>query len=596
MAAAGAIDTDAAFRPHVLREYALLADGERGALLGPHGEITWLCAPGWASDAVFSTLVGGSGTYAVTPADRRHVWGGYYEPSTLIWHSRWITSDGVVECREALAFPGDPGRVLLLRRVLAVRGAARIRVLLDARAGFGRHGSHGLNRHDDGTWTGRTGTLRWRWAGGAGARPHPAAHGRSEVLAAELTVPEGGHHDLVFELTEGPLPGDRIDADREWRATEAAWRRASPGLKDTIASRDAYHAYAVLRGLTSSGGGMVAAATTSLPERAEEGRNYDYRYAWVRDQSYAGIAAASVGAMDLLDGAARFVTGCLLADGPQLKPAYTVDGHPVPSEQTLDLPGYPGGTDRIGNWVNQQFQLDAFGEALQLLAAAAREGRLDTDAERAAGVAIDAIERRWTEDDAGIWEVDTRQWTHSRLACVAGLRAIAAVPGADATRCTSLADAILAGTARTSLHEDSYWLRCPGQPGTDASLLLPPVRGALPPGDPRTVATLHAVRQQLSRDYYVYRFRHDQRDLGAAEGAFLLCGFMMALAEHQQGHAVRAIRYFERNRAACGPAGLFSEEYDVTQRQLRGNLPQAFVHALLLECAGRLTSDQLTPD
>ena len=597
MAAGDAIDTGAASRPHVLREYALLADGERGALIGPHGDITWMCAPRWDSDAVFSALIGGDGMYAVTPADERHVWGGYYEPGSLIWHSRWITSDSMIECREALAFPGDPGRVVLVRQVRAVRGDARVRVVLEPRPGFGGRGSHDLTLHD-GVWAGRAGPLRWRWAGGGDAKPHPATHGRGEVLAMELTVPAGGHHDLVLELAGHELPGQLIDPGREWAATEAAWARARPGLADSIAPRDAQHAWAVLRGLTSSGGGMVAAATMSLPERADAGRNYDYRYAWIRDQSYAGLAAAAVGATELLDGAVRFVSGRLLADGPQLKPAYTVDGGPVPSEQSLDLPGYPGGADKVGNWVNQQFQLDAFGEALQLLAAAARDGRLDADAERAIHNAIEAIDRRWTQDDAGIWEVDNRQWTQSRLACVAGLRAIAAVPaaGADVARCTSLADAILAQTARTSLHSGGYWLRQPGQDGTDASLLLPPVRGALPADDPRTVATLHAVRQELSRDFYVYRFRHDQRNLGAAEGAFLLCGFMMALAEHHHGDPVRAIRYFERNRAACGPAGLFSEEFDVTQRQLRGNLPQAFVHALLLECAGRLAGDALTPD
>ena len=589
MAADGAINTGTAYQPHVLREYALLADGERGALVGPHGDITWMCAPRWDSDAVFSTLIGGGGVYAVTPADERHVWGGHYEPGGLIWRSRWITSDGVVECREALAFPGDPDRVVLLRRIIAARGPARVRVLLEPQARFGRDGSDDLKQHDNGAWTGRTGPLRWRWTGAGGA------HDRGDVLAAELTVPAGNHHDLVLELAEKELPDDLPDAGREWAATEAAWARGRPDLAGSIAPRDAHHAWAVLRGLTSIGGGMVAAATMSLPERADAGRNYDYRYAWIRDQSYAGLAAAAVGATDLLNGAVAFITQRLLADGPQLKPAYTVDGGPVPAEQSLQLPGYPGGADKIGNWVNRQFQLDAFGESLQLLAAAARKGQLDTDAERAVHTAVDAIERRWTDDDAGIWELGDRQWTQSRLACVAGLRAIAGAgaAGVDVTRCTSLADTILARTARTSLHPDGHWLRQPGQDGTDASLLLPPVRGALPADDPRTVATLHAVRRELSRDFYVYRFRHDQRDLGAAEGAFLLCGFMMALAEHHQGDAVRAVRYFERNRAACGPPGLLSEEFDVTQRQLRGNLPQAFVHALLLECAGRLTGGGL---
>lgn len=167
---------------------------------------------------------------------------------------------------------------------------------------------------------------------------------------------------------------------------------------------------------------------------------------------------------------------------------------------------------------------------------------------------------------------------------------MAALPGAgrDAARFTSLADTVLAETERTGLHAEGRWQQAPDSPGVDAALLLPPVRGALPGTDPRTRATLRAVRDELARDEYVYRFRHDRRPLGEAEGAFLLCGFMMALAEHQQGHTVRALRLFERNRAACGPPGLYSEEYDITQRQLRGNLPQAFVHALFLECAGRL--------
>ncbi len=122
----------------MLREYALVADGERGALIGPRGDVAWLCAPGWDSDAVFSSLIGGAGIYAVTPQDR-FVWGGYYENGSLIWRSRWVTSAGVVECREALAYPGQPDLAVLLRRIVAVDGPAQVRVVLDVRAGFGRN-------------------------------------------------------------------------------------------------------------------------------------------------------------------------------------------------------------------------------------------------------------------------------------------------------------------------------------------------------------------------------------------------------------------------------------------------------------------------
>lgn len=583
------IDVEQMYPPHVLRQYALLADGERGALIGPQGDIAWMCAPHWDSDAVFSSLIGGGGAFAVTPQDVRHVWGGYYEHGSLIWRSRWITNDGVIECREALAFPGDSDRVVLLRRIVAVAGAARVRVIFEPRPGFGRHGPGTLHQ-DAGVWSGHSGGLHWRLTGAEDARARKSAHAHGELLVAELTVPAGDHHDLVFEVSEQSLPDQLVAPDTAWSATEAAWSRSMPELGSSIAPRDARHAYAVLRGLTSSGGGMVAAATMSLPERAGQGGNYDYRYAWIRDQSYAGMAAASAGAPELLDAAVGFVSARLLEDGPQLKPAYTVTGRAVPDEQTLDLRGYPGGSDKTGNWVNSQFQLDAFGEALQLLATAARADRLDAEGRRAVHTAVQAITQRHAEPEAGIWELDNRRWTQSRLACVAGLRAVAALPaaGADLAECSTLADTLLAETARTSLHPNGYWQRAPDIPGLDASLLLPPVRGALPAEDPRTRATLRAVQENLCDDHFVYRFRHDQRDLGDAEGAFLLCGFMMALAEHHQGRPLHAIRWFERNRSACGPPGLFSEEYDISQRQLRGNLPQAFVHALMLETATRL--------
>jgi len=585
------IDVEQMYPPHVLRQYALLADGERGALIGPQGDIAWMCAPHWDSDAVFSSLIGGGGAFAVTPQDVRHVWGGYYEHGSLIWRSRWITNDGVIECREALAFPGDSDRVVLLRRIVAVHGAARVRVVLEPRPGFGRHGPGALHQ-DAGVWSGHSGGLHWRLTGAEDARARKSAHAHGELLVAELTVQPGEHHDLVFEVSEQSLPDQLVDPDTAWSATEAAWSRSMPELGSSIAPRDARHAYAVLRGLTSAGGGMVAAATMSLPERAGQGGNYDYRYAWIRDQSYAGMAAASAGAPELLDSAVSFVSARLLEDGPHLKPAYTVTGGAVPDEQPLDLSGYPGGSDKTGNWVNSQFQLDAFGEALQLLATAARADRLDAEGRRAVHTAVQAIAQRHTEPEAGIWELDNRRWTQSRLACVAGLRAVAALPaaGADLAECATLADTILAETARTSLHPDGYWQRAPDDPGLDASLLLPPVRGALPADDPRTRATLRAVQENLCDDHFVYRFRHDQRDLGDAEGAFLLCGFMMALAEHHQGRTQHAIRWFERNRSACGPPGLFSEEYDINQRQLRGNLPQAFVHALMLETATRLAA------
>ncbi len=270
-----------------------------------------------------------------------------------------------------------------------------------------------------------------------------------------------------------------------------------------------------------------------------------------------------------------------------MMPAYTVLGERVPDERTLDLPGYPGGDDTIGNWVNEQFQLDAFGEALRLFASADRHEHLDADGWRAAEIAAEAIASRWREPDAGVWEVDPAPWTHSRLICAAGLRAIAERPAAGerAPEWLALADTLIADSAEHGVHPSGRWQRAPDDDRLDASLLLAAVRGAIPASDPRSLATLHAMEEELTEDGYAYRYRPDERPLGEAEGAFLLCGFWMALAWRQQGDMVRAARCFERNRAACGTPGLLSEEFDVRQRQLRGNLPQAFVHALLLECA-----------
>jgi hypothetical protein len=394
--ALGAVET---FPPHVLREYALLADGERGALVGPRGDVVWMCAPRWDSDGVFSSLIGGCGS--------------------LIWRNRWITETGIVECREALAFPGDPHRVIRLRRSIAVQGAARVHIVVEPAAEFGRQCLRELRRDDDGRWEGLVGGLRARWTGGGAAHVHGEDQ-RARSLRATLTLPEASHHDLILEISGSRLDPEPPDADRLWKATTTAWREAMPNLGASIATRDARHSYAVLRGLICAAG--------------------------LRAMATAGASAM----------------------------------------------------------------------------------------------------------DAAVW--------------------------------SGLADTIVADAASDCVHPTGRWQRACDDPSVDAALLLPAIRGALPATDPRSVATVAAVRAEPGKDGYVYRFRKDARPPGAAEGAFTLCGFL-ALAEHQQGDALAARTWFERNRAACGPPGLFSEEYDVTQRQLRGNLPQAFVHALMVEAA-----------
>jgi GH15 family glucan-1,4-alpha-glucosidase len=573
-------------QPFALRDYALLADGERGIMIGPHGEMAWMCFPCWDSPSVFSSLLGGRGHYQVVPSAERFVWGGYYDESTLIWNSRWVTTDTVIECREALAFPGDPHRAVILRKIKAVDGRAQAMVRLLLAGDYGRLEMANLTRVGT-IWSATSGPVYLRWQPGPGVRED-----RAGDLTVHVDLAQGEERDLVLELSTEPIDDDDLrDPQDLWAATEASWRNGVPSVEGVRARRDSAHAYAVMRGLTTASGAMVAAATMSLPERAEAGRNYDYRYAWIRDQCFAGQAAAALPGGELLvDASVRFVAERLHVDGPDLKPAYTATGDPVPDETDLSyLPGYPGGQVKVGNRANRQFQLDALGESLLLFAAASRDDRLDHQHWKAVETAVDAIASRWQQPDAGIWEIEDRWWTHSRLTCVAGLRQIARFsPGPQGGQWTALADAIAAETARTCVHPTGRWQRAADDDRVDASLLLPVMRGAVPVEDPRTVATVAAIEQELSQDGYLYRFRHDDRPLEDAEGAFALCGFALALVYDLQDRGERAIAWFERNRASCGPPGLLTEEFDVGERQLRGNIPQAFVHALLLESAARL--------
>ena len=584
------------YGPHPQRDYAFLGDGYRGALVGPRGDMVWLCAPSWQDDAVLSALVGGEGVYAVTPLVP-YVAGGSYEPGTLVWGARWITPGAVVGGRDALVAPGDPHVVRLLRSIRADTEDVPLRVVLDLRAHFGSDRARDVRRlESEGRawghgWSGRVGDLWFRWWGADDAtRPRSGPWRGTFVI--ETTLAAGESRDLLLEVSDRPFDrggGEPPSAAQLWDTTCQWWADTVPPFDRTVSPRDARHAYAVLRGLTQPGGGMVAAATLGLPERAAGGRNYDYRYVWLRDQAYAGHAAAVDEPHPLLDDAVGFAVARILEHGPGLAPAYTVDGADLPRERRLDLLGYPGGSDVVGNHVVDQFQLDTVGELLQLLARAAALDHLDADGRRALRLMCDVARDRWDEPDAGIWELEDNWWTQSRLAVVAGLRATAAVSDRhQAGELATLADTVLARTSERCLRPDGAWARHPGATGTDASMLLAPVRGALPADDPRTRATLRAVTTELVHDGFVYRFAPDERPLGEAEGAFLLCGFTTALAWWYEGDRAEAFRWFERTASSCGPPGLFAEEYDVAERQLRGNLPQAFVHATLLETAQRL--------
>jgi GH15 family glucan-1,4-alpha-glucosidase len=567
-----------------------LADGQRGILADPDGELAWMCFPTWSDPAVLASLLGSGGSYRIQPSGR-YVPGGSYEDGTLIWRQRWVTDTGLIECRQALAYPGHPHRAVVLRRVSALNGDARLSAFVALAGNYGREPSGVWHRNEQGgAWETSLDGIHARWSGALDATP-VERQGAPGILL-DLHLRPGDTHDFVLELQHTPFRRhDTAEADDLWRQTATRWAESVPRCREIPAGRDVRQSFATLRGLTDAEGATVAAVTTALPERAEAGRNYDYRYGWIRDICYIGHAGAAVkGGDDVLDDAVRWVCARVLADGTATTPAYRGDGTPVPEPRSLGLPGYPGGSDVVGNRVRDQFQLDLFGEVLLLLANAASQGHLDADGWDAAELAIRAIAERSEEKDHGIWEIGPAHWTHSRLICVAGLRAIAdhAPMSRHATRALSLAGHLLSEADRTALHSSGRWQRSPDDSRIDASLLLSEIRGAVAPEDPRSVATRQAVIDELCEDDYIYRYAESGEPLGQNEGAFLICNFWMALAYLRCGETTKGAQYFERTRASCSSSGLFSEEYDVAQRQLRGNLPQAFVHALLIETAAAI--------
>ena len=323
------------------------------------------------------------------------------------------------------------------------------------------------------------------------------------------------------------------DPDVAWAETEAAWRERVPGLEQTVAHARRPSRLRGPRGPHEQRGGMVAAATMSLPERAREGRNYDYRYVWIRDQCYAGQAVAKAGAYPLLDDAVRFVRDRLLDDGA----AADARVHGERRSSPRRAPAGPARVSRRDGRHRQLGQRAVPARRLRRGAAAVRRGRTSRPARRGRLARRGDRGRRdprlaGTSRTPGSGSSSRTQWTHSRLICAAGLRAISACgPGGEqAASWLALADAITADTSADALHPSGRWQRSPDDTRLDAALLLPAIRGAIPHDDPRSLATLHAFAQELTDDGYAYRFRPDERPLGDAEGAFLLCGFIASLA------------------------------------------------------------------
>ena len=377
-----------------------------------------------------------------TSPRRRWVPGGNYEDGTLIWRSRWVTDHGIVECREAFAYPGSPDRAVILRRVTAVDGDHRVRAVLGPAADYGRRPLLRLATRRAGR-----GSRTARGSPSAGRGRAAAAMGRRRPNGADLVRarPRGrATCDLVLELAAGSRPdGEPPRPDECWRRTEASWRSVVPACADRVAPRDVRHSIAVLHGTDAASGGTVAAATIRSPsERRPVGTTTTATAGSATPATSAAPARPSTAARrSSTTPSGGSSTACWPTGRRPGRPT-RVGGDPIPARRRSTSPAIPAASTSSATGPGTSSSSTSSARPSCCWPRRRPADRLDVEGWQAAEIAVAAIEQRWTEPDAGVWETSPNRWTHSRLICVAGLRAI------SARRCPGHAGASRPATGR----------------------------------------------------------------------------------------------------------------------------------------------------
>jgi GH15 family glucan-1,4-alpha-glucosidase len=423
--------------------------------------------------------------------------------------------------------------------------------------------------------------------------------------AAAFTVRKGDR--VPFVLTWFPsseAPPTPVDAEEALASTAALWHDWMAGCTYDGEYRRAVHtSLLVLKALTyQPTGAIVAAPTTSLPEQIGGVRNWDYRYSWLRDATFTLYAMMNAGFNDEARAWRDWLLRAVAGDPAEMQILYGVAGERRIPEFEVDwLPGYAGSRPvRIGNAAHEQFQLDVYGEMMDSLHESRRHGLVRDDrAWSLQQTVMEFLEGAWDQPDDGIWEVrgPRRHFTHSKvLAWVAFDRAVEAVerwdrpgPGDHWRR---IRDEIHAEVCREGFNvELNSFTQAYGSNELDASTLLIPLLGFLPPEDPRVIGTVEAIQRDLTRDGFVQRYRTHAVDDGlpTGEGVFLPCSFWLvdALLMLEREDEARAL--FEKLIGVSSDLGLLSEEYDPDEQRLLGNFPQAFTHVGLVNSAYNLS-------
>ena len=588
--------------PLRIEDYAVIGNCETVALVGRDGSIDWLCLPRFDSGACFSALLGGPehGRWLIAPKQGDAGIARRYLGDTLILETVFTTADGSASLVDFMYRRN--GSSELVRIVKGLRGQVSMRTELVVRFDYGSIVPW-VFQQDDG---------RLQFIAGPDKLlldTNIQTRGEGLSTVGDFTVREGEEASFVlnwspsYRAAPPPFSGEEVaDARKQvhsfWTGWAAAFKPADGWGEAVLRS------LLTLKALAHwETGGIVAAATTSLPEKLGGPRNWDYRYCWLRDATFTLYALIEVGFLDEAKAWHEWLLRAVAGSPDDLQIVYGVAGERRLEEYEIPwLPGYEGSTPvRIGNGAVKQLQLDVYGEVLDAFYVARRAGLSTSEATWALECGlVSHLEKIWREPDEGIWEVrgGPRHFTHSKvMAWVAFDRAVRSIEefGLDGPleRWRDI---------RASIHrevcehgydaEQNAFVQSFGDATLDASLLLLPMVGFLPPDDPRVRGTVAAVERKLVRDGLVMRYDTGKTvdGLPPGEGAFLACSFWLVDNYVLLGRYDEAGALFERLLALRNDVGLLAEEYDPHSRRQLGNFPQAFSHLALINAAHSLST------